>query len=403
MNSILKGAFLISSTAIGSGMLSLPIVLAKFGMIYSILIIISIWLVTYYTSLIVVELTLQSKKNMTLSELGYHYSGYKASIIGMLSIQVISYALLSVFIYGGSSVFQSMIEAILGYNYALKPIIIIYTLVSVLILSTPAKYTEIINRLLFFAMMLVIGILIFGLAFSIDWLNIPDTGSTLDLTKLSVAIPVLLTSFGFQTIFPILVTYCDRDPSKAKKACFLGTLIPTIVYITWTCIIFVLLQSHSPEFYEKMKQGGVEVGSMVHQLSGIAQWHYMKLVIWWLSVFAIITSVIGIGMGLINSWMSLLAQRIEIKYQKSIAILLSFAPPLIIALIIPDAFIKVLSFAGMILVIIAIILPLYLLQNSSIVLHNYDILKYRSIRLAAFLFGISVIIMEMINIIFRGS
>ena len=152
-----------------------------------------------------------------------------------------------------------------------------------------------------------------------------------------------------------------------------------------------------------MKQGGVEVGYMVHQLSGIAQWHYMKLVIWWLSVFAIITSVIGIGMGLINSWMSLLAQRIEIKYQKSIAILLSFAPPLIIALIIPDAFIKVLSFAGMILVIIAIILPLYLLQNSSIVLHNYDILKYRSIRLAAFLFGISVIIMEMINIIFRGS
>lgn len=57
----------------------------------------------YYTSLINLELNLQAGKGLALGRLRRYFSGRIAEIIGMVNLKILLYALLAVFIYGGSS------------------------------------------------------------------------------------------------------------------------------------------------------------------------------------------------------------------------------------------------------------------------------------------------------------
>ncbi|WP_041404094.1 aromatic amino acid transport family protein [Rickettsia montanensis] len=66
MQKLIGAILLISGTCIGSGMIALPTVLAKLGIIPSIILMFIIWFIMYYTSLINLELNLQAGKSLTL-------------------------------------------------------------------------------------------------------------------------------------------------------------------------------------------------------------------------------------------------------------------------------------------------------------------------------------------------
>lgn len=112
MQKLIGSILLISGTCIGSGMIALPMVLAKLGIIPSIILMFIIWFIMYYTSLINLELNLQAGKGLTLGTLGKYFSGHTAQIIGTVSLKLLSYALLAVFIYGGSSILQKLLALI---------------------------------------------------------------------------------------------------------------------------------------------------------------------------------------------------------------------------------------------------------------------------------------------------
>ena len=107
MQKLIGSILLISGTCIGSGMIALPMVLAKLGIISSII----------YTSVINLELNLQAGKGLTLGMLGKYFSGHTAQIIGTVSLKLLSYALLAVFIYGGSSILQKLLALSISITY----------------------------------------------------------------------------------------------------------------------------------------------------------------------------------------------------------------------------------------------------------------------------------------------
>ena len=404
MNKIFGGVCLIAGTAIGSGMLALPIILASFGIFYSVLLIISIWLLTYYTSLVSIELNLQAGQGFSLGKLGKLYSGKGAELIGVLSIKIISYALLSVFIYGISSVIQKMIMEFYGYSFSFELIALFSAVSAMLILSLSMHLIDHINRILFYCLLISIATIIFGLLIVIDWNNAPINVTSCTFKDLRLAIPVMFTSFGYQTIFASLVQYFDNDAIKLKKACFWGSLIPTVVYALWFIVILTVIHNHDIDFYTAMANGSVDVSNMILKLSEIANITYMKILVWYLSILAIFTSLIGLGIGLTSAWEDILSKgSSEVNFSVKIqALLLSFIPSLLIAVIVPNAFVKMLSFAGMILVIIAVLLPLYLLQKAQINKLYYYILTSKLIRCIAVLFGLCIITMEVLNIFFKG-
>ncbi len=391
--------FLVAGTCIGSGMIALPLVLAKLGLIPSILLMLFIWFIMYYTSLINLELNLQARHGLSLGALGKYYSGRIAEAIGVTSLKLLSYALLAVFIYGGSSVIQELLASQTGTKYSFDLIALIYAVIAMVILLFPIRMIDHLNRLLFIGLLGIVSLLIIGLTLSVKWTNLPLVAENYsDISVWASIIPVVFTSFGFQVIFHTLTNYCNKDDKMLKRTFFWGSLIPAIVYILWTSSVLSVVYHDNPTFYGQMTAGKVEVGELIQVLSSIAKWQSVQLLVWWISILAIATSVLGVGVGLCETLNSMLAEKVpQALLRKILSSLITVMPAFLIAIYVPNAFIAALGFAGMILAVIAILLPAYLFGKMKEHHLHYPELKSKGLMALSVCVGIIVIVSELFN------
>lgn len=390
---------LVAGTCIGSGMIALPMVLAKLGLIPSLLIMGCIWYIMYYTSLINLELNLQAGQGLPLGALGRRFSGRTAELVGVLSLKFLSYALLAVFIYGGSSVLQELIASQIGIDYSFNTLAIGYALGTIALLLLPIKLVDYINRILFAGLLGVVAILITGLVMAVEWSHLPlFSEQSVDMTIWAAIIPVVFTSFGFQVIFHTLTNYCRQDVKMLKQAFLWGSLIPAIVYILWTCSVLSVVYHDDPIFYARMTEGNIEVGELIQALSGIAKWQSVQLLVWWISLLAIATSVLGVGVGLCDALKGMMGKIVSHPALRAvIASVITVLPAYLVVIYVPNAFIAALGFAGMILAVIAILLPAYLFGKIKGRNLNYPELKAKGLNRLSIGVGALVILCELYN------
>jgi tyrosine-specific transport protein len=382
-------------------MIALPMVLAKLGLIPSILLMVAIWFIMYYTSLVNLELNLQAGHGLALGALGKYFSGRTAELIGTISLKLLSYSLLAVFIYGGSSILQELMSSKMLVEYSFGTIATGCALVAMGLLLLPIKLIDYFNRLLFMGLLVVVSILIAGLAITINWSELPLFSEHYGNTSVWVAlIPVVFTSFGFQVIFHTLTNYCSKNVNMLKQAFLWGSLIPAVVYIVWTCSILSVVYQDNPQFYDQMAAGKAEVGELIQVLSGIAKWQSVQLLIWWISLFAIATSVLGVGVGLCDSLKGMLSNNITSTRVRSVlASVATVLPAYLVVMYVPNAFITILGFAGMILAVIAILLPAYLFWQIKTERLYYSELNKQSLILLSIAVAVAVIVCEIFNML----
>jgi tyrosine-specific transport protein len=401
MHKKIGAILLIAGTCIGSGMIALPMVLSKLGIIPSILLMLFIWFIMYYTSLINLELNLQAGQGLSLGALGRRYSGHPAELVGIISLKLLSYSLLAVFIYGGASITQELIASHMNAEYSFDTIALCYALIVVAMLLLPIRWIDYFNRFLFIGLLVVVGILVAGLVITINWSNLPlFSKQYTDITVWAAIVPVVFTSFGFQVIFHTLTNYCHKDSKMLKQAFFWGSLIPAIVYIIWTSSILSVVYHDNPTFYTQMATGEVEVGELIQVLSNIAKGQSVQLLVWSISLLAIATSVLGVGVGLCDSLKKMMSETVaDTRLRSLTASVVTVLPAYLVVIFVPNAFIAVLGFAGMILTVIAILLPVYLLSNIRTEKFYYPELSWKwMIRLSTGV-ALAVIICELFNML----
>lgn len=396
--------FLVAGTCIGSGMIALPLVLSKLGLIPSIVLMLIVWALVYFTSLVNLELNLQAGKGLSLGALGRHFSGKIAETIGVIHLKILSYALLAVYIYGGSSILYELFLTLYpNFSFSLTALATVYTLCVMAVLFFPFKIIDYINRVLFFGLLIIVSILIVGLFSSITWANLPLFSPVLflnDSASWTLVLPVLFTSFGFQVIFHTLTNQCNKDKIVLKRAFYWGSLIPVVVYMMWTSSVLNLVFQDNPEFYHQMALGKVDVGGLIKELTHLAKWPGIQALIWCISFLAIFTSVIGVGLGLRDSLGSMLSKTIaNERINQVISVLLTVLPAYGVVIFVPNAFISVLGFAGMILVIIAILLPVYLFYTAKFKNLYYPVLQHHWLIALSVIAGIMIIGSELFNML----
>lgn len=119
MKKQINAAFLLAGTAIGSGMISLPTVLAKFGIINSCLIMCIFSILTYLTAIIRADLNLNSRAEATLREVGDIFGCPLVGKFGDWLLKILSFALMSAYISGGASIIQSFFENMFPFSVVL--------------------------------------------------------------------------------------------------------------------------------------------------------------------------------------------------------------------------------------------------------------------------------------------
>jgi tyrosine-specific transport protein len=390
----LGGILIVAGTAIGGGIIALPIMVAKLGILLGILLMLAIWIVAYHTAIVNVELNLQAGKGLPIGQLGALFSGKIASLVGIGSLKLLMFSLMSVYIYGLTSLFQEAFNWDKEYFAAAVAFV---SLCMALVLFLPIRFLDYINRILFVGALIVAGILITALSCSIDVGHVPFlVGKYGELSTWRVVVPVVFTSFGFQVVCHTLSNYCGMDKKVLHGVFFWGSLIPAIVYIIWSCVILCVIYDRNPDFYALMVDGKVDVSELVRELGLISGLKMTRVMVWIISFLTIATSALGVGMGLCDSIKSYV--RAKVKHSQLISVTVTVGLPAAIAVYTPGAFIAILGFAGMILAVLAILLPIYILIAGNFKNVYYASTANKFMLLGSVVAGVTVIVCEVINI-----
>jgi len=395
MKKLILAICLVVGTSIGAGIIALPMVLCKIGLVPTLLLISLLWVFMYYSGLLGIELNLRAPKSQTLGQLGKYYSGKVASQVGALSLMFLIYALLCAYLYGGASIFQRVLEMQLGTSYSIKGIVAVYALTLSGLLTLSVHKILQINRALLVILLVSFALLIGMLFAKADLSALPLTSPiAFKISTWTVVLPVLLTAFGFQLIMYTLTDFCERDRSMLKRAVFWGSLIPAIVYVLWTVGSLGVLYRYAPEAYTLLLDGHLEVGQFIEALGKTMTFPGIEIFVSALSLIAIIKSSLGVGLGLMGVWKE------KFGGNPKLSLVLTIAPPLFICLFVEALFIKALSFAGMVSVVITVFLPLWLIhcpkaKRASTI---YPWVNHKITQGLFFLLGAVVILSEGLNL-----
>jgi tyrosine-specific transport protein len=392
-NGQLGGIFIVAGTCIGGGVIALPLMLASVGLVFTVLVMAAMWATMHYSALINLELNLQAGRGMDIGNLGKHFSGPGAAWFGRMVLLLLMYALMAAYFYGLSSLLAEIFHLPPQSRW-----LVTMTIAAVFcaLMVLPVRGLDSVNKPLFIGMLVIAAFLLIGLSRHIFWdrsLLLPPLAAK--PSHWLAVVPVLFTSFGFQVIFHTLSDYYALNKDVLRRVFLWGSLIPAVVYIVWTVAVLLAIHGNNPAFYGEMVLGHADVGTLVAELSRITANPAIRTIVWTVSVLAIATSMIGVGLGLCTTLQAYLPGKFHHAHHRAFPAVVSTIPPLILALLVPSAFTVILGAAGVILAVLAILLPLYLIRRGNFSNPNYPSVQNSVAQFLIFIAAMLVIFCEL--------
>ncbi len=334
MKKIVTGALLVAGTAIGAGMLALPVATAQGGFIPAVVLYVLCWLFMSITGLLLLEVCLFMPKDANLISMSYHLLGNKGKILSWVLYLFLFYSLNIAYVAGGggfvSTVSAGAISPKLG--------ILIFTLVFAPFVYLGTRSVGRVNLILMAGLCLsYIGFVILGYKHvNFEFL------SRLSWPASWLALPIVFTSFSYQGIIPSLTSYMQGNARLVRAAILIGTALPLCIYIIWEFLILGIVPLEGTLGLAQAKlQGQSAVFSLRYYLE--SPWIYA--IGQSFAFFALTTSFLGVALGLVD----FLADGLRVgKGAKSRLLLCAavFIPPVLVALWNPGIFLSALTYAG---------------------------------------------------------
>lgn len=332
--SILKGTLLVGGTAIGGGMLALPVLTSLGGFIPSLFIYLLCWIFMASTGLLILETSQWFEKDANLVSMAEKTLGKWGKILAWILYLFLFYCLTLAYVVGcGKLLYDIMNPFIFEWQGALLFVL----------LFAPFVYfgATVVGKLNLFLMM---GLGISYIAFLLIGYRYVNSSFLLERDWLLSfrALPIAFTAFAYQGIVPTLRTYMNRDIKKTRLAILIGSFLPLVAYIIWQWLILGIIPKEGPN---GLREALVKGDTAVEPLKYFLQNPYVYVIGQSFAFFALVTSFLGVTLGLKD----FLADGLGVKKTPSgrfwLCIVI-FIPALIISFIFPGIFLTALSIAG---------------------------------------------------------
>ncbi len=333
------GALLVAGTCIGGGMLALPVVGAPAGFIPGFILMIVVFSIMTITGLCLVEIGFWMKKTDA------HIITMASTILGAWGkwlmwflFLFISYASLTAYAAGCGHLFAEGLSALFSTSVPKSLGCWLFILIFGPFLLGPRYILGRANDLIF--------ILMVGAYAVIIGTGIPIVQHELllrkDWNQAYLAIPLLITSFSYQTMVPSLSPFLNQDKKSIRVAVVLGTLIAFVVYGLWQFVVYGSVPLEGEAGLLQAFAKGEPASYSLSQLTHSTVIPYASSLF---AVFALVTSFFGIGIGLFDFLSDGL--NISKKGQGAIVLgLLVLIPSLIFAISFERIFIVALDVSG---------------------------------------------------------
>lgn len=346
---LLGGILLVSGTATGAGMLALPVVSSFAGFLPSFALLGFFWLFLFATSWLFLDVNLAFRGEVNMISMAGRTLGTGGKIVCWISYLLLLYSLIAAYIAGGAPIFLQGLEWLTGLTLPswAGPLPLLFLFGIFVYLGTQA--VDWLNRILMIGLIISYFLLVVFLPSHVDFSLLKHV----DAKAVWIAVPVMITSFGFHIIIPTLTTYLDHNVKQLRLTLLIGSLIPFLVYALWEFLILgvVPLQGESG-LISAWLQGDTGTAS----LSQILGNRWIVSIASAFSLFAILTSFLGVSLSLSD----FLADGLKMRQHtlgREFSCLLTFFPPLVFVYTYQRGFILALQYAGIFVVILLCILP----------------------------------------------
>ncbi len=391
INSKVFGSILIvAGTSIGASMLALPMIASSMGEVSSLLLLVLIWLLGYYASLMVLNINLFYKGAFSISELCKKSFKLKIWLIADLSIMTLFYSLLAAYMSGIIEI--SMMGNIVETSYLFSKGILGYLIIGLLVFCIifNFKVLDISNRIIFAVKIGLFVTMLYFLGLKLEVSNLKSfDGYSLQNNNLLKAIPVFFTSFGFHGSIPFIMKYLGNNEKDIKKAFLWGSFLSLIIYCLWIFFTSAVLPKYGLISFDTVNNSNNQLNTFIKMLAEKAGQNKLHVIVSVFSWLAIITSFLGVGVGLYDYILEKFKFERKLFKDQLKAMLITFCPPLLVAVLWKNIFVNALAFAAISLSMLAIVFPaliaLKLGKNNKITI------------ITSMILGVLIIAIELVN------
>lgn len=334
LNKTFGGALLVGGTALGAGMLALPVTTGPGGFLPSVLIFALCYLFSIATGLLFLEICLWMPQDANIISMASHLLGKTGKVFAWLLYLFLFYTLTIAYVSGGG-------EFVVQITNNKIPLWLGSTIFAGVFGTVVYLGTKAVDRINFILMIGLIASFVVFMLISFSHVKL-ERLSHMDFSKAILALPIMFTSFSYQGIIPSLNTYLNRDPKKVRTAIIAGTSIPFLAYIVWQILILGIVPLGGDHGLIQTKAQGL---SAVYPLKYVLESKSVPFIGQFFAFFALTTSFLGVTLGLTD----FLADGLQVKKTPLNKLFLSaiiYIPPIIVASTIAGIFIRALRMAG---------------------------------------------------------
>ena len=355
MNKTVGSTLLVAGTMIGAGMLAMPLTSAGIGFGFTLVLLLGLWALLTFSALLFVELYQTAESDAGIGTLAEQYFGKAGRIIATAVLIIFLYALIAAYVSGGGS----LLKDLLPESFGDKVSILLFTVIfgSFIVIGTHS--VDKINRVLFFVMLAAFAVVLSLMLPEIKFDNLMAT--PIDNALIISASPVFFTAFGFHGSIPSLNKYLDGNVKALRISILAGSAITLCAYILWQMSTHGLLTQN--EFLQILKEDAT-LNGLVKATLAITGSNLIAGAVKLFSTLALVTSFLGVGLGLLECIEDLLKRSFNISAGRISLGLMTFIPPLVFALFYPEGFILALGYAGQMFAFYAVVLPVSLVWKA---------------------------------------
>lgn len=349
---IVGSILLIAGTSIGAGMLALPVTMAPLGLATSVVLLVLVWAVMCYTGLLVIEANLWLPENTSYISMAGQTLGRIGQAITALAFLMLLYSLLAAYITAAGAIVVSAAQYYLGYPVSLMQGNFLAAFFLAIIIYSGTLLSDWINRLMMLGLFASFFILVFIVIphVKLMTLNHPQ------FRYFWVALPILLTSFGYHIVLPSMRDYLHSHIKLLRISVIIGSALPLCFYLIWELVVFGVVPLHGTQGLLAILKTGQPATFLSQAISMVSRNVWLGHATRSFEFFAVSSSFIGVSLGLFD----LLADGLRIKKNlmgKTFLILLTFLPAFVFAVSHPNGFILALGYAGVFVALLHGILP----------------------------------------------
>ncbi len=330
-------ALLIAGCCIGAGMIGLPVVSAVSGFIPSLVAMVLAYFFATTTGLLLVEAALWFDKKVHLLSMAQFALGKWGKWVAWSFFLFLFYCLFVAYIDGGGQIFSEIFSSFFRGQVSREVGILVFVVVVGVIVYTGTQAIAYVTRIFLFGLALSYGALVS--------LALPHIeGSALlhkNWTAAASTIPILFICFGYQNLVPTIIYQLKKNVNAIRRAIFVGTAIPFLIYVIWNFAILGILPDQSRLFAHEVDQGALVTGLLAKASESSSVLFFASS----FSFFALMTPFIACTLAFVDFFKDGLSRFPRWQYDPMIYPLV-LIPPTIFTLLRPHLFLSALGFAG---------------------------------------------------------